>query len=212
MVKKNLVRLTIDTGGKDVDQIIATDGHPFFWLPEEGAWARAADLNPGQWLRTSSGARVSISAVSRWSEVERVHNLTVDDIHTYYVLAGATSVLVHNTGGCGDPLDEAREARDALAAEVGSSKATVTAGSDPATGRVAAGCNSNPDGCAEDDVARQLGIDPKKKIIYVEAIRPRTGKQVPICHRCQEKNLDPSQFPSGTLVKPGGAWDMEVVP
>jgi Colicin D len=30
------------------------------------------------------------------------HNLTVADIHTYYVLAGNTPVLVHNTGpGCG---------------------------------------------------------------------------------------------------------------
>lgn len=55
-------------------------------------------------------------------------------------------------------LDEAREARDALAREVGSSKATVTGGYNPKNGRVAAGCNSNPTGCAEDDVARQLGI------------------------------------------------------
>ncbi|MEN3614291.1 hypothetical protein AAH979_32675 [Plantactinospora sp. ZYX-F-223] len=27
------------------------------------------------------------------------YNLTVDDIHTYYVLAGTTPVLVHNCGG-----------------------------------------------------------------------------------------------------------------
>nr|WP_218159039.1 HINT domain-containing protein [Streptomyces sp. yr375] len=30
-----------------------------------------------------------------------MYNLTVDDLHTYYVLAGNTSVLVHNSGpGC----------------------------------------------------------------------------------------------------------------
>jgi RHS repeat-associated protein len=94
-------------------------------------------------------------------------------------------------------LAAARKARDAKAAEVGSNKATVTAGWDPRTGRVAAGCNRNPTGCAEDDVARQLGI-PKKEIRFTEAIRPRTGKQVPVCVRCQQ-SYDRSQFPPGTL-------------
>ncbi|WP_158973388.1 hypothetical protein, partial [Streptomyces griseus] len=32
----------------------------------------------------------------------RTYNLTVDDLHTYYVLAGETPVLVHNSGPC-DP-------------------------------------------------------------------------------------------------------------
>lgn len=32
------------------------------------------------------------------------YNLTVDDIHTYYVVVGAADVLVHNTGdACGMP-------------------------------------------------------------------------------------------------------------
>ncbi|WP_416210169.1 hypothetical protein [Frankia sp. Cr1] len=29
-----------------------------------------------------------------------MHNLTVDDLHTYYVLASATPILVHNSGDC----------------------------------------------------------------------------------------------------------------
>jgi hypothetical protein len=38
-----------------------------------------------------------------------MYNLTVDQLHTYYVLAGATPVLVHNSNGCptgrlSDPL------------------------------------------------------------------------------------------------------------
>jgi hypothetical protein len=33
-----------------------------------------------------------------------VYNLTVTDIHTYYVLAGNTSVLVHNSGGCAEDV------------------------------------------------------------------------------------------------------------
>ncbi|MGW2965270.1 hypothetical protein ACWDGI_43495 [Streptomyces sp. NPDC001220] len=35
-----------------------------------------------------------------------MYNLTVDDLHTYYVLAGHTSVLVHNGGGAGFDLDK----------------------------------------------------------------------------------------------------------
>ncbi|WP_157803636.1 RHS repeat-associated core domain-containing protein [Luteimicrobium subarcticum] len=106
-----------------------------------------------------------------------------------------------------EALAAARSQRDALAAEVGSSKATVTGGYDPARGPSSAisGCNRNPLGCAENDVERQLGIDPSG-IQFTEAIRPRTGQQVPICHDCQVR-YGPSQFPAGTLHKPGGRWD-----
>ncbi|MEU7342471.1 polymorphic toxin-type HINT domain-containing protein [Streptomyces bacillaris] len=95
---KNLVKVTIDTDGDrgtDTAEITATDGHPF-WVPELGRWIDATDLAPGQWLRTSAGTHVQITAIKRWTETATVHNLTVADLHTYYVLAGATPVLVHN--------------------------------------------------------------------------------------------------------------------
>ncbi|MGW1201644.1 polymorphic toxin-type HINT domain-containing protein [Streptomyces cyaneofuscatus] len=95
---KNLVKITIDTDGdrgtKTAD-ITATDGHPF-WVPELGKWIDATELQPGQWLRTSAGTHVQITSVKRWTTTATVHNLTVANIHTYYVLAGATPVLVHN--------------------------------------------------------------------------------------------------------------------
>ncbi len=100
-------------------------------------------------------------------------------------------------------LDAARAARDSKAAEVGRSKATVTGGHGK-DGRPVAGCSSNPTGCAEDDVARQIGGDPAD-ITFTEAIRPRTGEQVPICPRCQE-TYNQSQFPPGTLYDPAGRW------
>ena len=49
------------------------------------------------WLRTAAGARVQVTAIKKWTAYQRVHNLTIADIHTYYVLAGTTPVLVHNT-------------------------------------------------------------------------------------------------------------------
>ncbi|MEE1803852.1 polymorphic toxin-type HINT domain-containing protein [Streptomyces sp. JV176] len=95
---KNLVRVTIDLDGKKGDRtasVTATDKHPF-WVPELDEWINARDLHPGQWLRTSSGTHIQITAIKTWTQPATVHNLTVADIHTYYVLAGATPVLVHN--------------------------------------------------------------------------------------------------------------------
>lgn len=41
--------------------------------------------------------------VRRYTAVDRTYKLTVSTVHTYYVLAGNTPVLVHNEGG--DPID-----------------------------------------------------------------------------------------------------------
>ncbi|SCL35118.1 RHS repeat-associated core domain-containing protein [Micromonospora aurantiaca] len=95
---KNLVEVTIDPDGDSGDateRVVATDNHPF-WVPGLDEWVDAADLRAGQWLRTSAGTHVQISATRQWTEPAQVHNLTIDDIHTYYVLAGNTPVLVHN--------------------------------------------------------------------------------------------------------------------
>jgi hypothetical protein len=95
---KNLVQVTIDTDGPHghrTGTVVATDHHPF-WLPQLHRWVDATDLQAGQWLQTSAGTWVQITAVTRWTEHARVHNLTIDDLHTYYVLAGDTPVLVHN--------------------------------------------------------------------------------------------------------------------
>ncbi|WP_045559509.1 RHS repeat-associated core domain-containing protein [Streptomyces sp. FxanaA7] len=103
---KNLVEVTIDTDGEKgtgTASVTATDGHPF-WVPELGEWLRAEDLRSGAWLSTSAGTRVRITAVERWSELTAtVHNLTVSELHTYYVLAGDEALLVHNRGGRSDP-------------------------------------------------------------------------------------------------------------
>lgn len=98
---KHLVKVTIDTDGDKgtkTAQVTATDGHPF-WVPELREWVDATALKPGQWLQTSAGTYVQVSAVERWTTTDAtVHNLTVGNTHTYHVLAGATSVLVHNCG------------------------------------------------------------------------------------------------------------------
>ncbi|KPI04195.1 RHS repeat-associated core domain containing protein-containing protein [Actinobacteria bacterium OK074] len=99
---KHLVKITIATGKGDrtaTAEVTATEGHPF-WVPELGRWTDATDLRAGEWLRTSAGTYVQVTAVERWTTLRAVvHNLTVSDLHTYYVVAGGASVLVHNCGG-----------------------------------------------------------------------------------------------------------------
>ncbi|KUL40871.1 ricin-type beta-trefoil lectin domain protein [Streptomyces regalis] len=93
---KRLVKVTIATEEGTTAEITATDGHPF-WVPELGEWVDATDLTAGEWLRTSAGTYVQITAIERWTAPQAtVHNLTVSDLHTYYVQAGDTSLLVHN--------------------------------------------------------------------------------------------------------------------
>ncbi|MFB9514038.1 polymorphic toxin-type HINT domain-containing protein, partial [Streptomyces purpureus] len=104
--EKQLVRLTVDTdgpAGSATDDITATQGHPF-WSPSLKKWLKAGELKPGQWLQTGSGTWVQVEAVSAWTQHAAVYNLTVDTAHTYYVAAGATSVLVHNENSRKNPL------------------------------------------------------------------------------------------------------------
>jgi hypothetical protein len=106
---KSLVEITVDTDGNAGEQtgtVVATDGHPF-WLADQKKWVDAGDVKAGSLLRTSAGTYVQVTAVRPFTQHRRVHNLTVDGIHTYYVAAGAVKALVHNANGkCDIPRDE----------------------------------------------------------------------------------------------------------
>jgi RHS repeat-associated protein len=97
---KDLVQLTVgknSVSGREVATVAATAGHPF-WEPERHQWIRADALEPGNKLSTDQGTSVEVSAIDRYVQQQQVHNLTIADYHTYYVLVGGTPVLVHNCG------------------------------------------------------------------------------------------------------------------
>ncbi|WP_460750575.1 polymorphic toxin-type HINT domain-containing protein [Nocardiopsis oceani] len=97
--EKTLVEVEVDDGSGEPGTVTATDNHPF-WVPDQG-WTDAIDLEPGSWLQTSSGVWMQVSAVDVQARLHQpVHNITVQDLQTYYVLAGETPVLVHNSGDC----------------------------------------------------------------------------------------------------------------
>jgi hypothetical protein len=91
---KQLVGIRIRTSGGE-STIWATEHHPF-WNPAAGEWVDAGDLQVGSELLTDDGDRVTVTGTSEVARVQRVHNLTVDGSHTYYVFAGDKPILVHN--------------------------------------------------------------------------------------------------------------------
>lgn len=93
--EKHLVEIT----AVGAPSIVATDGHPF-WVPSLKKWLPAKDLRPGSWLQTASGAWIQVAEVRAWTAAARVHNLTVDADHTYYVVAADAAVLTHNGVPC----------------------------------------------------------------------------------------------------------------
>ncbi|MFE7131653.1 polymorphic toxin-type HINT domain-containing protein [Streptomyces sp. NPDC057638] len=79
-----------------IDHLTATHEHPF-WSPSENTWLTAGDLDPGMTLLTDEGKTVVVTGNKVSTQQVRTYNFTVADLHTYYVLAGATPVLVHNS-------------------------------------------------------------------------------------------------------------------
>ncbi|WP_316520897.1 polymorphic toxin-type HINT domain-containing protein [Kitasatospora brasiliensis] len=78
-------------------RLVSTAQHPY-WDDTDRQWILAEDLQPGHRLFTADhGSLVVVSARTYTTQPQVAHNLTVADLHTYYVLAGATPVLVHNS-------------------------------------------------------------------------------------------------------------------
>ena len=92
----DLLDVTVSTGHGHTAVIHTTANHPF-WDETTHAWVAAGELKPGHQLASVGNqhpivvsVKVTPGAANRW-------NLTVQQLHTYYVVAGGTPILVHNT-------------------------------------------------------------------------------------------------------------------
>jgi RHS repeat-associated protein len=113
-IDRDFVDLTVADAHGDKTTIHTTAHHPF-WNQTTKAWTDAGDLKPGNHLRTTTVPRkpaplktwtgrappttITVVSLSAFTSAKHMYNITVNDLHTYYVLAGETPVLVHN---CGD--------------------------------------------------------------------------------------------------------------
>lgn len=100
-----LTRLTVHTAAKrgpPTTVIWTTQNHPI-WDETTKSWIKAGQLVPGKSvLRSNDGDRQVIAGVLNYTGRQNMRDLTVADIHTYYVLAGDVPVLVHNCPASGD--------------------------------------------------------------------------------------------------------------
>ncbi|MEO3777467.1 RHS repeat-associated core domain-containing protein [Micromonospora sp. B11E3] len=77
--------------------LVTTEDHPY-WNATDHEWQPADQLDPGDLLLTPSGRVVQTQGLKDDQAATRLaYNFTVDPVHTYYVLAGNSWVLVHNT-------------------------------------------------------------------------------------------------------------------
>ncbi|WP_380284048.1 polymorphic toxin-type HINT domain-containing protein [Kitasatospora purpeofusca] len=99
--------LTTATGSST---LTSTQHHPY-WDTTTSRWTPAADLQPGHTLLSDDGTTVTLQSVRNYElPPTEARDLTVSNLHTYYVLVGTTPVLVHNNDknvlGCGPALGD----------------------------------------------------------------------------------------------------------
>ncbi|MDH6550915.1 ricin-type beta-trefoil lectin domain protein [Streptomyces sp. SAI-041] len=101
-----LVELTVSAGGR----LLTTPGHRVY--VQGSGWKTVKELRAGDRLRTRDGAVSAVTGLRTVAVPRAVWDLTVGDLHTFYVLADATPVLVHNCDGTlPDALYDEIEAR-----------------------------------------------------------------------------------------------------
>jgi hypothetical protein len=77
--------------------LTTTYHHPFYDRTR-ATFVDAQDLRVGDELQTPDGGTTTVTALRLYHATEVTYDLTIDGLHTYYVVAGDTPVLVHNCG------------------------------------------------------------------------------------------------------------------
>lgn len=95
---KEFTELVLESGDGKVTELTTTWHHPF-WDASGRRWTKASELSTGHQLRSTGGARVTVTGVRNYHDAVVTYDLTVSRLHTYFVLAGTAPVLVHNCGG-----------------------------------------------------------------------------------------------------------------
>ncbi|MFF7158384.1 putative toxin [Streptomyces sp. NPDC008139] len=94
----DLTDVTVQASTGETKTLHTTSRHPF-WDDTSHTWVEAGQLTPGHVLNTADNKHTRILSVAGRPGAAAMYNLTIEQLHTYYVLAGTTSVLAHNDGG-----------------------------------------------------------------------------------------------------------------
>ncbi|WP_170154255.1 LamG-like jellyroll fold domain-containing protein [Actinoplanes italicus] len=89
------------TRGPTESSVLKTTAHHPFWDVTTSTWVNAAKLTPGESTLIGPAGEIQyVTKVRNHTGAEVMRDLTVDDIHTYYVIASNAPVLVHNYNNC----------------------------------------------------------------------------------------------------------------
>lgn len=78
---------------------ITSTAEHLYWDTTTHTWTPADNLNTGDQLNTPDNGHATILATKHYTATQTTYNLSVNDVHTYYVEAVNTPVLVHNCDG-----------------------------------------------------------------------------------------------------------------
>ncbi|WP_327404471.1 polymorphic toxin-type HINT domain-containing protein [Streptomyces sp. NBC_01288] len=92
----DLVDVTIRSADGRSATLHATSNHPF-WDDTTHTWVLAGSLRPGHTLNTATNQHIQVIDVETRPGQADMYNLTVEQLHTYYVVAGTAPILVHNS-------------------------------------------------------------------------------------------------------------------
>jgi large repetitive protein len=97
----------VTVAGPATGAVLTTTYHHPFYDRTQSAFVEAQYLRAGDELQTPSGTAV-VLGVRLYHTSDVTYDLTIDGLHTYYVLAGEVPVLVHN---CGDVYEHGGSTR-----------------------------------------------------------------------------------------------------
>jgi hypothetical protein len=109
----DLAIASVDAHGRPAGagKLTTTDHHPFY-VVNRAAFVEAAHLRPGDRLQEPGGQTAEVLTVHRYIATAVTYDLTINGLHTYYVQAGETLVLVHNCGSARFTADSSGEVQD----------------------------------------------------------------------------------------------------
>jgi hypothetical protein len=100
--------ITVRTVDGRESVIHTTQEHPF-WDTTRRTWVSAAALAVGDVLRGTDRSPSFVVKTRDFIGSRDMYNVTVDAVHTYYVMAGDTPILVHNAGCWSTRYEKARD-------------------------------------------------------------------------------------------------------
>jgi RHS repeat-associated protein len=111
----DFVDLTVQT--PSVTSTITVTAYHLFWDATTHSWTAADNLRVGDEFDGLSGLRARLTVNHRFTAAIVTYNLTVDDVHTFYIIAGSLYILVHN---CNPVLQQLAGRASEIHAQAGS--------------------------------------------------------------------------------------------